>query len=105
MRADVTTITLPPEEVERLCQRVNDKLATPLTAGGRCDACDRELQEREMSIGGYATGYPLGLCGKCASFVNTKEAIDRIEREGHSAKAPAIVYNPQKAQAEEVDDA
>lgn len=42
---------------------------------GRCEACNKIIEEVDTSIRGYATGEELGLCRKCASFVNTPEAI------------------------------
>lgn len=39
-------------------------------SAGRCEACDKILDESEMKIKGWNSGVELGLCRKCASFVN-----------------------------------
>lgn len=39
-------------------------------SAGKCEACDKTLDESEMRIRGWNSGVELGLCRKCASFVN-----------------------------------
>lgn len=51
----------------------------PIT-GGRCEACNKELGDHEQGITGYASGEELGLCGGCASWVNTQENIEEADR-------------------------
>jgi len=50
---------------------------------GRCEACNRELQESEMYIKGSLSNVELGLCRKCAQFVNdplnAQEARDEAQ--------------------------
>lgn len=45
-------------------------------SAGHCEACDKELSESEMRIKGWNSGVELGLCRKCASFVNTPDLVD-----------------------------
>lgn len=51
-------------------------------AGSRCDACGKVLEETEAGIKGYASGFELGLCRRCASDVNTPAAITHAEQLG-----------------------
>lgn len=104
MRQSLESLVLSREEQAALVARVDVKLASPVVACGRCDACNRELQGSSGSLCGYASGMPLGLCPKCASFVNTKEAVDSCLAAGYEPKATAITYNPQKDKAEVADD-
>lgn len=67
----------------------------PLTSG-RCDACNKIIEELETSIRGYATGHELGLCRKCASFVNTPKAVDEADGRGFKIHSPPV-YSPAKA--------
>lgn len=48
--------------------KVDGKLVR--VAAGKCEACDRTLQDSEMRIKGWNSGVELGLCRKCANFVN-----------------------------------
>lgn len=43
---------------------------------GRCEACNRELQESEMYIKGHLSNVELGLCRKCAQYVNNPSVIN-----------------------------
>lgn len=67
----------------------------PVTSG-RCDACNKIIEELESSIRGYATGEELGLCRKCASFVNTPEAITFADSKGFVVHSRPV-YSPAKA--------
>lgn len=64
--------------------------------GGRCDACNKIIEELETSIRGYATGHELGLCRKCASFVNTPQAIDFADARGFVIHSKPVI-SPAKA--------
>lgn len=64
------------------------------TNSSRCDACNKIMEESEMSIRGYASGNELGLCRRCASFVNTEEAISFAERLGAKVHAKPIRVAP-----------
>ncbi|MDY0087088.1 MAG: hypothetical protein RBS78_00820, partial [Coriobacteriia bacterium] len=70
--------------------RHNAKASTRPLALSRCDACDKVLEDTEKAIRGYASGEKLGLCRKCASYVNTREAIDAAEKAGHTVHSPVI---------------
>lgn len=76
-----TSITLTPEEHAVLQQRLAPRLLAAKhepQSGGRCEACNKVLEESEQHIRGYASGYELGLCRRCAHEVNTKEDIDKV---------------------------
>ena len=64
--------------------------------GGRCDACNKIIEEVETAIRGYATGEELGLCRKCASFVNTPHAIGKADEQGFKVHSKPV-YSPAKA--------
>lgn len=95
--------TLPPEEVERL-----NRLATeqkPIVTGRHCAACNKMLEDPDLDIIGYASGMPLGLCRKCASYVNTPGAIYRAEALGHEVKCRPTYAPPAKQAGKgEVDE-
>jgi len=74
----------------------------PAMAGGRCDACPKILEEDECAIRGYASGEELGLCRKCASFVNTPFAIEAAEKLGHEVKSKPV-FAP-KGSVQRVED-
>lgn len=38
---------------------------------GRCEACNKILEESEMRTKGYLSNVELGLCRKCSRFVNS----------------------------------
>lgn len=59
-------------------------------SGSRCAACPKILEETECAIRGYGSGKELGLCRKCASFVNTREAIKAAEEAGFKVHAKPI---------------
>jgi len=82
----------PARAEERIInKRIRAKGLPSKIAGSRCDACPKILEESEASIRGYGSGEELGLCRKCASFVNTKQAIDAAESDGHEVKSKPIV--------------
>lgn len=86
-REPVTIVTLSPEEEAAINQRVGYKLSLKPLAGSRCVACNKILEESEYAIRGYASGQELEVCRKCASHVNTPQAIEAAEKEG------AVVYS------------
>lgn len=59
--------------------KVDGKLVR--VAAGRCEACDRTLQDSEMRIKGWNSGVELGLCRKCANFVNNPRLIMQSEEQ------------------------
>jgi hypothetical protein len=61
-------------------------------AGSRCAACPKILEESEVSIRGYASGEELELCRKCASTVNTRQAIEAAEHGGHVVHSKPIIH-------------
>lgn len=82
---------IPEEEQREIAVRIARKGSNKPCAGSRCAACPKILEESEIGIRGYASGEELELCRKCASFVNTKEAIDAAEADGVEVKAKPIV--------------
>lgn len=56
----------------------------------RCDGCNKIMEESEFSIRGYASGQELGLCRRCASHVNSPEAIEYAEKLGHKVHSRPI---------------
>ncbi len=93
MKSPVTSVKFTPAEEREFFQRVARK-APPnglFIAGSRCEACGKVLEESELNIKGYATGSELGLCRKCASHVNTPQAIDAAVKSGHDVYASAIL--------------
>lgn len=108
MKSPVTSVTFSPAEEAAFLQRVQAK--APINGlyltGSRCDACGKVLEESESNIKGYATGVELGLCRKCASHVNTPQAIDAAIKAGHDVKASAILLSEAPSrQHEEYEDA
>lgn len=59
--------------------KVDGKLVR--VAAGKCEACDRTLQDSEMRIKGWNSGVELGLCRKCANFVNNPRLIMQAEEQ------------------------
>ena len=76
-------------------QTLNKKPPVPCT-GGKCDACNKIIEEIETAIRGYATGNELGLCRKCASFVNTPQNVDFADSRGFKVHSRPV-YSPAKA--------
>jgi hypothetical protein len=101
----VNHVTLSQEETALVLARTEAKLSVIPDCGGRCAACNITMQPKWTGICGYASGLPLGLCPKCASYVNTKQAVDSALKQGYETKAPPLVYNPQQGRAEVEDDA
>ena len=87
-------IILDPTDPEVLASidfnRINARASTRALALSRCDACNKVLEDTEKAIRGYASGEELGLCRKCASYVNTREAIDAAEKAGHAVHSRVI---------------
>ena len=79
-------------EEREIAKRIRLKGNLKPMAGSRCAACPKILEESEASIRGYASGEELELCRKCASFVNTRQAIDAAESEGHEVKAKPVIF-------------
>ncbi len=94
MRNQNTPVKLTKGEKIALIRRVKVKLAFPPLSLGRCDACNKQLEEAEQRIRGYASGCELGFCRRCAAEVNTEQAIAYAEHLGVKPKARAIVYAP-----------
>lgn len=68
-----------------LDRRVRAKMTPPEGPifAGRCQACPNELEDSSRGANrGYASGLELGLCGGCAAWVNTPEAMEAAERDG-----------------------
>lgn len=87
--------TLPEQERQRMLSLVASPQPVP-TCGSRCVACNRLLEEVDMSIVGYASGEALGTCRKCASTINTPEAIMAAQLKGHEVKSKPIYPPPSK---------
>ena len=96
---EVNVITNPDDILLSLLEftpvSMTRKPPIPLTVG-RCDACNKIIEELETAIRGYATGEELGLCRKCASFVNTPQAVDFADSKGFTVHSKPI-YSPAKA--------
>lgn len=75
-------IELDPEVVQVDVDAIERKVHVLYLAGTHCDACNKVLEDTEYTIHGYGSGMELGLCRKCASFVNTPSAIDAAEKDG-----------------------
>lgn len=108
MNSPVTSVTFTPAEEAAFFERVQRKVPPNgiLITCSRCEACNKVLEESESNIKGYATGAELGLCRKCASHVNTPQAIDAAIKAGHDVKASAILLSeaPSRQHEEEYDE-
>lgn len=98
------SITLSPEEEAATLSRIDAKALAGSPTGSRCEACGKVLEETEQGIRGYASGHELGLCRKDASYVNTPEAIDRAEKEGHKVHSRPVLAPASGGTTYEGDD-
>ncbi len=85
-----TICKLSAGEKIALKRRIEHKIDSQGCISGRCAACNKMLEDSEQSIRGYGSGELLGLCRKCASYVNTDQAIMAAERLGFRTYARAI---------------